>query len=282
MFWESGTYVKPFPKRIYYLNILKEEMGFMRKLIGLSFLLFIFLIQCKESGNNKIEILDKNIIFCGAENVASDKNFFEEGGVYFSGAKNVSYDSSYEGDASIKLTKEAPTGMRVSIENVLPGSVFEVQVYRKSSDGKGSILASSDNENLWWEESTCLAEKDEEGWEFILMRFKTPMNMDSLRKVDIFLGHQNSEGAVYFDNLQIMKLEDKEDSLILKKDIARIQLSDIDFKAIGEARDEAIKNGQITSDLKKTYPGFLTYQNKTYNVEVRLKGDWADHLSGNK
>ncbi len=62
----------------------------------------------------------------------------------------------------------------------------------------------------------------------------------------------------------------------------RLMLKEKHFKKIKEKRDRALTVGVLQTEDTDFVPINLNYNNKDYKAEARLKGDWTDHLEGDK
>ena len=72
------------------------------------------------------------------------------------------------------------------------------------------------------------------------------------------------------------------DTLSPNNDSIQIIISDSDYVALKKNRDSAISLGIIEPSLKNYIKGALLYKNKEIPVKIRFKGDWVDHLKGEK
>tara|TARA_B100000212_G_scaffold68778_1_gene48139 strand:- start:11964 stop:14648 length:2685 start_codon:yes stop_codon:yes gene_type:complete len=71
-------------------------------------------------------------------------------------------------------------------------------------------------------------------------------------------------------------------SIFIKRDLLNINLSFKNYQKIARLRNNAIKNGiLVRSELDKV-KAYISYKGKNYPVKLRLKGDWTDHLLGEK
>jgi hypothetical protein len=61
-----------------------------------------------------------------------------------------------------------------------------------------------------------------------------------------------------------------------------INIKDEDFEKIQQKRDEALKKGILLTEDIDVVSAKVTAEGDTYNTEVRLKGDWTDHLNTDK
>lgn len=70
----------------------------------------------------------------------------------------------------------------------------------------------------------------------------------------------------------------------LKKELPQmsVDMKYKNYKKIEENRNDSIKAGLLKSDSKDFVPATITFENKKYNVRMRLKGDLKDHWEGEK
>ena len=54
------------------------------------------------------------------------------------------------------------------------------------------------------------------------------------------------------------------------------------FNKIKAKRDEALTIGVLQTEDNDIVPAIINYGGEAYKAEVRLKGDWTDHLEGDK
>lgn len=62
----------------------------------------------------------------------------------------------------------------------------------------------------------------------------------------------------------------------------RLQIGASDFNKIRQKRGEALARGYLQSSGKDYVTAQLQHNDQTYAAEIRLKGDWLDHLKGDK
>ena len=61
-----------------------------------------------------------------------------------------------------------------------------------------------------------------------------------------------------------------------------INLNFKNYEKLKFFRNKALKDGVLIRSEKDEASGYLTYQGKKYPIQIRLKGDWTDHLLGEK
>lgn len=67
-----------------------------------------------------------------------------------------------------------------------------------------------------------------------------------------------------------------------KSDELRINLNFRNFEKISNIRTKAIRDGILTRTEDDKVNGYMTYKGVNYPIRMRLKGDWTDHLIGEK
>ena len=71
-------------------------------------------------------------------------------------------------------------------------------------------------------------------------------------------------------------------SVLTPNTCAEIYISDSSYQQLKLYRNTALENGVIDKSLKKYVRATLTYKGEAVPVKLRLKGDWIDHLKGEK
>jgi hypothetical protein len=61
-----------------------------------------------------------------------------------------------------------------------------------------------------------------------------------------------------------------------------IELSEKKFKKFQKKRDQALKDGILITEEEDEVRGSLRFNEESYPIDIRLKGDWTDHLIGDK
>ncbi len=62
----------------------------------------------------------------------------------------------------------------------------------------------------------------------------------------------------------------------------KLRISEKNYLKLSKKRKEALEVGVLLSNTNDFVNAKVLYNGKSYKVEVRLKGDWVDHLKGNK
>lgn len=65
-------------------------------------------------------------------------------------------------------------------------------------------------------------------------------------------------------------------------DFLQITLNEKYYNKLKKKRNKAIKNGVLETDKTDYVPATITFNGEEYKAQIRLKGDWTDHLVGDK
>ena len=100
--------------------------------------------------------------------------------------------------------------------------------------------------------------------------------------VTVYLWNPLKEDA-YLDDLSIdcFRQNTKPEG-VSEKDVLRIEIPQSALDSIHEFRARALSQEVITSDLKTYFKAAVTIDGAQLPVSLRLKGDWVDHLEGEK
>lgn len=175
----------------------------------------------------------------------------------------------YKGKKSLKI--EGDEKFTHKINDVKQGDRFSVSAWVK---GKGylTILEEDGTEQKAFPSITV-----ERGWRYMEYTFKVD-------NPGLFAFSLNSEGneTALFDDLKIEYLkrslpqEDKEDIAF------NLVISDKNLKKLEKKRNKAIEKGILVSEKGDWVSATIELKEDIIPVKVRLKGDWTDHLEGDK
>lgn len=241
--------------------------------------LFVYIMGCKSNGKSEAVVENSDFIeyFCGAENVSEDGSMFKEGQQQFNGIASRTKTEAFEGKYSISLNKENPYGMTLIMDDLAPGSYIEAEVFKKGKEKIGGIAIQNGND-FYVAENIGKPSKEKSDWEKLTVQAQLPFELSGKTKVYVFNSDPDGE-MVYFDALKIKVSENKEiEDEVFKDSRINIVIADVNYDQLKQFRHTAIKQGIISSDLKKEVDAVLTYGNSSYPITIKLKGDWTDHL----
>jgi hypothetical protein len=240
----------------------------------------VILTGCSAEGIDQNNSEDQ-IFFCGAESEVTEGGqiFFDDGSGRFAFGGHVVSDTAFEGSRSLRLDAERPYGMSMLFTNIEPGTYFETSIWIKNPVGRAALIASITGKSDYTLHTSQINKGIEKnGWTnyFMSFGFETP--------VDTLVIYPFSSGeSHYFDNLEIKRFATRpamNDSL--RETALQIFIPDSAVEYLQEAKKDAIEKGLISSDLKGYVAGSILQGPDSIPIELRLKGDWTDHLENGK
>ncbi|MBI3136173.1 MAG: CotH kinase family protein [Bacteroidetes bacterium] len=223
----------------------------------------------------------KNHYFCGAENFKQEgaNSFYEDGFGRFSAGGLQVTDSVFEGRFACKLDSLNPYGMTLTFTQISEGEFFETSVWIKNPVGKGTIIAGTSGRSNYTLNTTAVNKtQDSAGWSHYFMSFGIESPVDTLT-IFLFAGSETR----YFDNFEINRYAQRPalpDSL--SENAMHLYIPDSAMQTLSAYKAKALEQDIISSDLKEYVPGYIVREFDSIPVEIRLKGDWTDHLENGK
>jgi hypothetical protein len=268
--------------------IVKDVTKFQRRRIGIRLViglvlacLLLLLVMRMPFNKSSAPVYQQDVIFCSAEQVEEGK--FISNGLLFGSAKTQSDQFAHSGQFSCRLpiNEGAVYGFGYTYENPPAGQSFKVSVWRKQHANSGGLLAVSiegDYQKYIQEQQAFV--KDSSGWEKLEIRFSIPFQ----QKVEQFKVYVYSQGytEVFFDDLLIENLPSSSSDYFQPTTIELV-LDEKAYEKLRNKRDEALKVGILESGDDDWVAATLKEgEGQIQDVKIRLKGDWLDHLRGEK
>jgi hypothetical protein len=214
-------------------------------------------------------------ISCDVETAKDDKLIAGE--YELNGAVGRSKEMSRSGVYSLKLDKDNPFGFSYTFENVKKGDVIEATVWRNQEANSGMLVISDANKGEDVYESSFVAQRTIDGWSLVKLFHVAQQDYDAL----IVYAFNGAEEEAYFDDFTINAYFNNSLPTSEYKGL-EINISDSAYDTLSMFRDQALALGVITSDQKEYIDASINLNGKKVPVELRLKGDWTDHLESNK
>ncbi len=224
-----------------------------------------------------------DLVFCNAENVVDDK--FVSNGFNFNNGQTRSDEYAFSGNYSSKLAigKGLQFGFGYAIENPMPGDQYKASVWRfRKNGGKGFLVVSGKGPEADYYKSNDLVTQTKGDWEQIEITFSVPI-MKHLDQMSIYVFAQG-EHEIFFDDLKIEKLGSLQKGIKdFQVDTIRLKIEEKGMQKLNVKRSTALRNRILeTSDDDWVKGKILSEKDGNKKVKLRLKGDWLDHLSGDK
>lgn len=240
----------------------------------------LFLSGCNQ-GPYESEEKGVQTYFCGGENLSQTGNdlFYDDGQGQFTHGGYQETDSVFDGKFSVRLDSIRQYGMSIRLTDVLPGEYFETSIWIKNPVGRATLIVGATGKTNYTLNASQINKREERnGWTNYFMSFGIESKVDTLTIFPFSAGESH-----YFDNLEIKRFAQRpplEDSL---HDVAlKLYIPDSAMNLLTQYKFLAMEQDMISSDLKEYVTGAILEGSDSIPVEIRLKGDWTDHLEGGK
>ncbi len=216
-------------------------------------------------------------IFCDTETLASFSNKFAAGDYEPTGGENQSSNKAHSGKFSCAVGRDMQFGLTVHLPGIKSGSYVEVSVWRNSESGRGKLqLSGEEGSGLYYLIGDPI-QSNADGWEKILITATVPKNLE---KLTISCYNPNDD-LVYFDDLSVKVYNARPVNYDVSTAL-QINMDPVYLEQITQLRNRALERGIISEEEKKYVPAVIHYMGDSIPVKMRLKGDWTDHLIGDK
>jgi 4-amino-4-deoxy-L-arabinose transferase-like glycosyltransferase len=142
-------------------------------------------------------------IYIDAEKQSDDGNFFiASSGLQVATNKSQTTEKTYSGKYAIKLTNANQYGLTIRIPSIVKGNHVSISVKRSSTNGKGVLVASSNNGENFYHSNFTTNKTLKNDWKLLETQFTVPFTFrDSTLAVYLW---NEAHGDVYFDDLKII------------------------------------------------------------------------------
>jgi hypothetical protein len=219
----------------------------------------------------------------GAEqrNGKGDK-FIDENGsdILFTGGKLQTDVTAHTGKYAIYTMPKKAFAFSYTIRHAGPDWYFRVSVWRKSKDEHKGVLvvAAKDSRVLYMATAVPFGQPDN-GWQKLEMEVYTPPTF--YRDEITFYVWNNSDDTIYFDDMVIERLP-KKIYPDYKEEPLSVVLDSSKYLKILKKRKQAFENGILQTSGNDWVKAIVFGNGEMMKAKIRLKGDWLDHLRGDK
>jgi hypothetical protein len=232
---------------------------------ALIFLMYV--ISCKEK--NKFPLL------LDMEKVEGS-HFISQNLERVSNSLSQSLDYSKSGNYSAKIDSKNPYALSYNFNNLKKGNEIIISIWEKIGGARGYLKLVDEEKNIL-SIKRSRPKKTEGQWVLINLSFIVEEDSKEIK----FFIHNEKTLPAYYDDLKI-ELLNKSTRPVFKKENIGIQIKSKDLDKLFKYRNKAIQNGVIGKSLKKYFKALMIYNKEEIPIKIRLKGDWIDHLSGDK
>lgn len=252
---------------------MKKSLVYTLSLLGLLF------SSCEKGASVNTEM---QRYFCDAEQVVTTdggETVFQDGDAIFRGGQLQTDEFAFEGNYSIKLDSANHYGLSILLTEIKKGEYFQASVWQKETDEPGALICKVDGKytfNFNSIENGFYARQN--GWFKHVLQFRAIEDLDSVTFFVFVGGHKQTS---YYDNLEIIRSPQRPQEKV-GGDLLVLELPDSSLKKLNKNIGKAAKKEIIRNKYKDYVAGTIWEGDEAIPVELRLKGDWTDHLlSGN-
>ncbi len=258
---------------------IKSHLEILRKysfLIGLIAFL-VGITSCEEE--KKIDVKTIEVSF---DLERFNENKFESvDGSKISGANNKTSKYSRSGKYSVELfSKKKQYALHYTYSPIELGDEIIVSIWRlKNKSNFGILYISTGKSGKHYIRESVKTEGD---WELLEKRIKIHRELSD-NQLDIYVWNPKSQ-KVYFDDLNIKIIRNGGYSVVdhPEMDQIAINVSTENFNQILTKRTEALEAKVLISNDDDWVKANINWNSDSEKCKLRLKGDWTDHLIGQK
>ncbi|XOV67426.1 MAG: CotH kinase family protein [Fluviicola sp.] len=249
----------------------------MKRLLNVLCIAVLVATGCSNPKVERQETTNEIHLLCDAEKVAGNKligtkNAEFGGGIYRSKEKHRS------GKYSLRLHKDSAYGFEYLVKNVKKGTVITAEVWRNIDAKSGALAIGVDGDHRYGVSSGHAREKQKE-WGKMSVMFVAEKDFDLVK----VFAYNLQEKPVYFDDFKVNVYRNAEKPKVASDQKAlRIHIPAAAQDTLEAFKKQALAQGVILSDQKKYIQAFVEVDGEKAPVELRLKGDWTDHLETSK
>lgn len=230
--------------------------------------------------------MQKLRIECGAETVKlkDGQEVFVSQGHVFNGAQTQSQEHARTGSYSSRIDSANKYGLGYSLTNAKIGDRYRVQIWRRGNKLAASYLAVNiPSEPRFYKQEGTAVEVDQEDWEKLELNFQIP---SGYKGEPISIYAYGGGRPVYLDDFSLEKISDQDarqeataDTLLSHLDL---RIGDAGMAKLRAKREKALYQGILFSAEDDWVKGSLLAEEVKHPAKFRFKGDWMDHLAGDK
>ncbi len=229
--------------------------------------LSLIFFSCTNSNNNTV------IIKCDAEHTYGDKLIDSTGDVTFSSAKLRTNEYAHSGEYSIKIDSVEKYGFSIKLFNIKEGERIYASVWQKKEESHGTLVCASGTNFM---KRTYINDMPVvSGWVQHFIGFTAYEKIDTL-DIYVFAGGKTA----YFDDFKVIRNKSIP-SYNYDKQLT-IYIPDSSKQQLNRFINNSIKSKIITKENKQYVNAFIINNYDSIPIQMRLKGDWTDHLTFGK
>ncbi len=190
----------------------------------------------------------------------------------------VQRDTTRSGKIALRLNPEFPYGLNYPLPNVRTDEYVEASIWY-TGPGQVVLVASHKDAKYFYRKSLS-TESDGKDWKELRLSVSVPPNMNK-KDLNIYLWNPG-QLPVYVDDFKVTYQKFKSYPSFKTDENLHLLIDTVDMIRLEQKRDEAFANGILETEDEDFVSGILYYKDSIMPIDIRLKGDWLDHLESRK
>lgn len=247
-------------------------------IILVSLLLLLGLLWIYISSVEKEDEIQKFSFFCDFETQNDSSYFTTDNKNFVIGSGSISKEIYFEGQQSLYIPNWEVFHGLIVLDNLKPNTNVIIS-FKRYKGSQAAIVVQGVNPASFYFINKEAAHVYENGWEDVYLNFTCGRDFKDTLNIYIF---NPDKKDTYIDNFSLSvtnkifypEFEDEEPLLIY--------IEDKEYETLKNKREEALDKGILITEDDSWVNAVMYGEGKMMRAEIRLKGDWLDHLRGEK
>ncbi|MDA3820947.1 MAG: CotH kinase family protein, partial [Candidatus Delongbacteria bacterium] len=189
--------------------------------------------------------------------------------------KHITSEKAFQGERSLFISEEREFQNLVKISKPRTNQYFSITL--QCNADADPILVAQAKGKLYEVSKTVLQSGD---WKLKRTEFFIPPTLKN-EDIGIYIWNKLRQD-VWIDSLAIYSAPKKTYPEFDSLQTVHLLINDEPWYKLKNARKLAFEEGNIMDESKKEYAALLNTGGKLNDINIRLKGDWLDHIKGDK
>ncbi len=255
----------------------------MKKKLFFEISIYIFLVSLLISlvfvyKNQTYKSYSYTEIFCDFETTDSSGNFFTTKDDYKLNVGNKSTEYAYSGKQSLKINDYSEFQNICVLKDLIGPYNITVQMMIKEGS-EAFLVMQGETNTMLYNRSNTIVKTYPNGWQLINLSIITDANFNDNIKIYIY---NPKKQTTYIDDVKITLMEGASYPKFKDEEPLLIYIEKSGINKLNKKKEQALEKGVLITE-EDSWVNAIVYGNgKMMEATVRLKGDWLDHLVGDK
>jgi len=186
---------------------------------------------------------------------------------------------SFSGKNSLKVNGHEFVNL-IELHNIGPDEVYKITILRNTGSAGVVIQEVTPDKPSVYRFQTFICDTLQDGWGKLEAQIRTPPDYSG-NNLKIYIWNPKKELS-YFDDLKIEQLEYMTYPEFDEQNAICFYIEDLEFEKLKKIRERAFDKGILITEDDSYVKSIMAFDDKLFETEVRFKGDWLDHLEGDK